>query len=100
MSEPTVVTVRTESGSVYEINLAERKARRVLNVHGKPPTAYFVSDGTWRPWEWLGRMTWPDGKVGLIFWWGFDSAYTHTSPLTNKDEALSALGLDEQAVIE
>ncbi len=76
--------VHTESGSTYEIDPENNRARRLGNTGGSLPTQRFGEDEQWNPYKYLARMAWPDGKVSLVFWWD-TTGYTRTSPMLDPE---------------
>ncbi len=74
---------QTRSGSRYEIDRQNKRARRLSGV--ADPTARMGADGTWREYEWIrGPLV---GCMCLICWAtdGDTHRCTQTSPVTEVD---------------
>ena len=64
-----MLRVRTESGSVYDVDLEEGRIRRVHGRHG--PTDMQPQDGIWRRFDGLEG---PDPGQPMVVYWATEAA--------------------------
>lgn len=88
------LTFSTETGSIYEVDPANRRVRRITGH--RPPTERQGSDGEWKTFVWIRPILWSDGKLALFFDWTGLGNGTWTSPLAHPpaDEVVEALGVE------
>jgi hypothetical protein len=72
-----VITIKTISGSTYEINTVEKKIRRVEGTHA--PTSRQGNDGEWKDYTGLASLK----NYGIFIDWHGDGKGTITSMVTS-----------------
>ena len=75
------VTFATESGSLYELDPANRRVRRISGE--RAPTPRQGTDGEWKTYESWMPFIHPDGALAVWFDWTGRGNGTWTSPIVN-----------------